>query len=347
MRGNTKVEIRGERFLINGQPTYSGVTWRGKPIEGLLINSRMVQGVFDDLNPETRHLWAYADTGEWDAERNTREFIAAMPSWLDHGVLGFTINLQGGSPYGYSQDQPWINSAIAPDGSLRQDFLGRLEAILDRADSLGMVAIVGLYYFGQEKIMETPEAIRAGVVNSVDWVLRQGYRNVLIEINNECNIKYKQPLLMPEGVHELIEDAKAREIDGRRLLVGTSYGGNTVPRSNVVEVSDFLLIHGNSVSEPDRIRQLVRETRAVEGYRPMPVLINEDDHFDFEKPDNNFVAAVGEYVSWGFFDYRMDGEGFDDGYQSVPVNWGISSPRKEGFFKLAKRITGGDATGTA
>ena len=191
--------------------------------------------------------------------------------------------------------------------------------------------------------MESAEAVRAGVVNSVDWVLRQGYGNVLIEINNECNIRYRQPLLKPEGVHELILEAQAREVDGRRLLAGTSYGGNTVPTSNVIEVSDFVLIHGNSVAEPNRIRELVRETRAVDGYRPMPVLINEDDHFDFDKPDNNFLAAIGEYASWGFFDYRMEGEGFDDGYQSVPVNWGISSPRKRGFFEMAKRITNGSA----
>jgi hypothetical protein len=35
----------------------------------------------------------------------------------------------------------------------------------------------------------------------------------------------------------------------------------------------------------------------------------------------------------------MKGESFDEGYQSVPVNWGISSPRKRGFFKLLAEIT--------
>ena len=39
---------------------------------------------------------------------------------------------------------------------------------------------------------------------------------------------------------------------------------------------------------------------------------------------------VGEYAGWGFFDYRMEGEGFRDGYQSMPADWGISSPRKAG-----------------
>ena len=84
----------------------------------------------------------------------------------------------------------------------------------------------------------------------------------------------------------------------------------------------------------------MRQTRAVPGYRPMPILFNEDDHFDFDKPLNNFTAAIAGRASWGYFDFRMKGEGFDEGYQSVPVNWKISSERKRGFFKLLSEITG-------
>lgn len=338
MSGKSEVSIHGERFFINGKVTYPGVTWQGRQIEGLLLNSRMVQGIFDDLNPETRGLWAYTDTSEWDAERNTREFVAAMPTWRAYGILAFTLNLQGGSPYGYSKEQPWINSAIAPDGSLREDYLARLGRILDRADGLGMVVILGLFYFGQEANMRDEAAIIAGVENAADWVLEHGYRNVLIEINNECNVRYRQPLLMPDSVHHLIARAKSRSRGGNRLLVGTSYGGGVVPQETVVKESDFLLLHGNHVDDPARIREMVRQTRQVRGYTPKPILFNEDDHFDFNRPDNNFIAAVDEYASWGFFDYRMEGEGNDDGYQNVPVNWEISSERKRGFFGLARQI---------
>ena len=336
----TVIGVDGGQFRLNGEPTYPGRHWRGRTIEGLLLNTRMVQGIFDDLNPETRDRWRYPDTGIWDPDRNTAEFIAAMPEWKRHGVLAFTINLQGGSPYGYSQAQPWINSAFREDGSLRPDYLGRLGRILDAADDLGMVVIVGLFYFGQEKVLRNGEAIEAGVDNAVAWLLETGHENLLLEINNECDVRYRQPLLMPDGVHDLIGRAKAATIGGRRLLAGTSYGGGTIPGPDVTRISDFLLIHGNSQSEPASIRRMVRETRAVAGYTPKPILFNEDDHFDFDKPDNNFVAAVDEYASWGFFDYRMEGEGFDDGYQSVPVNWGISSDRKRGFFGLANEISG-------
>jgi hypothetical protein len=85
---------------------------------------------------------------------------------------------------------------------------------------------------------------------------------------------------------------------------------------------------------------MVRLTRQVEGYHPVPILFNEDDHYAFEQPNNNLAAAVGAYASWGYFDYRFPGEGFDEGYQSVPVDWGISSARKRGFFAKIAEITG-------
>src|SRR5690349_9111234 len=66
---HTAVSIVGEEFYINGQPTYKGRTWNGHRIQGLLFNSRMVQGIFDDRNPQTAKQWAYPDTGKWDAGR--------------------------------------------------------------------------------------------------------------------------------------------------------------------------------------------------------------------------------------------------------------------------------------
>lgn len=92
----TTVSIEGDRFLINGEYTYKGRYWQNHRIEGLLMNSRMIQGIFDDHNPDTRTRWAYPDTGRWDPDRNTKEFVEAMPTWKEHGLLAFTTGLQGG-----------------------------------------------------------------------------------------------------------------------------------------------------------------------------------------------------------------------------------------------------------
>ena len=339
----TDVSIVGEEFYINGKPTYEGRIWRGHKIQGLLLNSRMVQGIFDDRNPGTVERWAYPDTRRWDPERNTREFLAAMPAWRQHGLLAFTINLQGGSPEGYSREQPWHNSAIESDGSLRPDYLARLERILDRADQLGMAVILGYFYFGQDERLRDEAVVLRATDLATDWLLARGYRNVLVEINNECNVRYDHPILQPARVHELIRRVQDRSRARHRLLVSASYGGGTVPLSNVVESADFLLIHGNGVSDPKKIAEMVRRTRKVAGYRPKPILFNEDDHFDFDRPENNFTAALGEYASWGYFDPGKNN--YEDGYQSPPVQWGLNTDRKRAFFQLLGEITGAAPVG--
>jgi hypothetical protein len=335
----TVVSIKGDQFFINGAPTYAGRVYKGMKIEGLLLNSRMVEGIFDDLNPETRSRWVYPDTKKWDPERNTREFVAAMPAWRKHGLLSFTINLQGGSPEGYSKAQPWENSAFDADGGLRPAYMNRLATILERADSLGMAPIVGFFYQAQDQRVRDESHVKRAVMNAVNWLHGREYRNVLIEIANECDVNgFDHEILKPARVHELIDLAKSIQIHGRRYLVGTSYGGGKIPRPNVVKSSDFLLLHGNGVSDPARISEMVAQTRQVDGYRPMPILFNEDDHFLFDQPSNNMLAAINAYASWGYFDPGKSD--YSDGYQSPPVNWGINSERKKAFFSLVNEITG-------
>jgi hypothetical protein len=354
----TEVTIVGEKFYINASPTYQGRIWTTSyggeyPIEGLLMNGRLVQGIFDDLNEKTRGQWAYPDTKEWDPDRNTEEFVRAMASWREHGLLGFTLNLQGGCPYGYCSGFPWDNSAFAPDGSLRKSFMQRAERIIDRADELGMVVILGLFYFGEDGTLEDEEAVKIAVRNAVNWVLYNGYTNVVIEINNECTAPaYNHEILRCERIHELIKLVQDIELDGRSLYVTTSLAGGQVPTDNIVKVFDYVLIHGNGVQNHERITEISEEIRKKNVYRPMPLVNNEDD-IPWRNPDqgwreegNNFVASVKSYTSWGYFDFRLPDERHDynQGFQSVPVNWHISSERKRDFFNLLAEITGSPGT---
>ncbi|MFO7923603.1 MAG: hypothetical protein R6U58_07915 [Bacteroidales bacterium] len=354
---NTKVSIVGDQFHINGSPTYEGRIWTTSyggqySVEGLLMNARFVQGVFDDLNPQTRGQWIYPDTKEWDADRNTREFINAMASWREHGLLAFTLNLQGGCPYGYCREQPWDNSAFAPDGSLRDDYMFRLDQVLSRADELGMVVILGYFYFGQDDNLADEAAVIRAVENATRWILEKGFTNVIVEINNECNVRYDHDILKCARVHELINMAKKISVDGRSLYVSTSLGGGSVPPAGIVEASDFILLHGNGVRDPERMMQMIREVREMDVYEPMPVVNNEDDQpwrvedQGWGDDGNNFVECVKNYASWGFFDFRLNPEhnDYNKGYQGIPVNWQISSERKRGFFGLLAEITGSPGT---
>lgn len=343
---HTVVGIDGENFRINDQLTYAGRTWRGHRIEGLLMNARLVQAIFDDLNPETRHLWNYPD-GPWDPDRNVQEFLRMLPVWKAHGLLSVCFNLQGGSPQGYSREQPWINSAFDFEtGAIRRDYKQRLAMVLDRMDELGMVPMLGLFYFGQEPRFASEQAIRNAVDETLDFVIGRGYANVIIEVANEADHnQYKHAIVRTPRVVELVRRIKERSAGkvrnpARRLYVSVSLCGGRVPADELIGECDFVLLHGNGVDDPARIGQMVDKVRASKAYRGQPIVFNEDDHFDFDKPRNNFIAAIEKRASWGYFDYRKPGEPFNEGYQSLPVDWTINSERKQGFFRLLSEMTG-------
>ncbi|MEM6691899.1 MAG: hypothetical protein AAF664_20890, partial [Planctomycetota bacterium] len=261
------VSIDRDQFLIDGELTYQGRYWNGKKVEGLLLNARLVQGIFDDENPDTRGLFRYPDTGLWDADRNTNEFVEAMSVWATHGLNSFTINLQGGSPTGYG-NKAWKNSAFNEAGDLKPAYMDRLARILDKAEELRMIPIVGYFYFGQDQNLRDEEAVLNAVDNATRWILEKGYRNVLVEVNNECSVQsWDHEILRSGRVHELIERVKATEVDGHRLLVSTSYKGRDIPGNDVASISDFILLHGNGVRDPQFIKTMVETTRGLDGYR--------------------------------------------------------------------------------
>ncbi len=142
--------------------------------------SRMVPGHFRWPEPgDARSMWDYPATapngaGPWDPDRNTDEFVAAMKLRGASGG-GFTINLQGRSPQGYSKAQPWHNSAFtASEASARPLYMAA--PILDEADALGMVAIVESYfYFSQDERLEDEQSVIRATESATDLVcLREG-----------------------------------------------------------------------------------------------------------------------------------------------------------------------------
>jgi arabinoxylan arabinofuranohydrolase len=341
----TNVKIVGNTFLINGQPTYKGRYWKGKKIEGLLMNSRMVQGIFDDLNAANKAEFAYPDTKVWDPERNNQEFINALQEWKAFGLNSFTINIQGGSPYGYGNKKAY-NPGFYPDGSLRADYMGRLAKIIDRADELNMVVILGMFYFGQDQHLTDEKAVKNAVINVTNWLHDRKYRNVIIEIANESSYKvpYDHAIIRQDRAHELITLSKNIKRNGYSYPVTTSFIGRGVPTKNVVAVSDYLLIHGNGAHKTALLQSLIDSTKTVLGKRIMPIVINEDDHYNFDKDTNNYRVALDNYVSWGYFDFRRKDElDYYEGYQSMPCDWGINSERKIQFFNMVAEVVGSAA----
>ncbi len=247
----TRVSIRDSRWCLNGE-----LTCQGAKAEGLLMNVRMVNAVFEDRNRP-----------EFDPQVNTNEFIARIPDYVAHGVLAFTICLQGGMP-GY---EGAVNSAFESDGSLRDAYLRRVRQVIEACDRNKAVVILGCYYQRQDQRLQDDAAVRAGVVNVAQWVGKNGFTNVVLEIANEFGHPgYDHPLLKTsEGVAELIGLAKRT---CPSLLVSASGLGDERLPDDVAQASDFLLIHFNET----RIEDIPSRVAAPKRFHK-PIICNEDE----------------------------------------------------------------------
>ena len=353
----TEVTIHGTDFYIDGKPTYQGREFEGKRIEGMLFNVRAVQATFDDENPETVKHWAYPDTGVWDAERNVNELCAALPEWRDHGVLAFTTNFQGGGAL-YSKEiyNSYRNNAYHPNGELKTAYSRRMKKVLDAADALGMVVIVGFFYWIQSEGM-TEEAIINASRQTCQFLRDTGNKNFLIEVANESRQMFRNEILREDQVHRLIHILRP---EFPEMLFSVSLGGahitRHIPSQALIAVSDYVLLHGN-LCLPQTLKYGIDHIRNNPAYMksPKPIIVNEDS-----TGIPNFDMSWQNGVSWGYYDQGFGGEdGFGDdtyinfkahdredtyeelsGFQTLPINWGINTPEKRAFFDRVAEVTG-------
>ncbi len=268
----TRVSICDGRWYLN-----DGITYPGAKAEGLLMNVRMVNAVFEDRGRP-----------EFDPEANTDEFIAHIPDYVAHGVRAFTLGLQGGMP-GY---EGAVNSAFEPDGSLRDSYIRRVRRVIQACDRSGAVVILGCYYQRQDQVLKDEAAVRAGVVNVARWVAESGFTNVMLEIANEfAHGGFDHRLLKTgEGIAELIELAKATS---PALLVSASGLGHGRLPDAVARASDFLLIHFNGTP----VEEIPARIAALKSFGK-PIVCNEDEKVG-EQGVRAAEASVAHGASWG------------------------------------------------
>jgi hypothetical protein len=191
-----------------------------------------------------------------------------MSEYVAHGVRAFTVSLQGGYP-GYEGAR---NSAFRSDGSLDATYLSRVARVIERADALGAVVILSLFYQRQDQVLRSEDAVRTGVVKAVDWVRQKGYRNIILEVVNE----YGHPgfnhsvLRSDAGVAGLIRLAQQRYSS---LPVSASTRGDGRTTQRVASGSDLILVHFNELASSE-IASRMRALRSA--YPGKPIVCNED-----------------------------------------------------------------------
>lgn len=262
---NTSVSVRGDQWLINGKPILAG-----SPAEGLLVNVRMVNAVFEDAGPAAQQNLPK----DFSPRENTDRFITMIPDYYNHGVRAFTISLQGGMP-GY---EGAVNTAFNGDGSLKDEYLDRVASVIRAADQQGAVVILSCFYQRQhsnEFALQGKAAIENAVEQVVQWIRRQKFSNVVVEISNEFSHggynKWKDGewLRSIDGQVELIRHVKRLAPD---LLVSTSGMGSGLVPEQIAREADFIILHFNR-TPLNMIGERIKEARAY----GKPVLCNEDD----------------------------------------------------------------------
>jgi hypothetical protein len=289
--------------------TYNESKYRGKA-RGKLMVLRLAQGLFDD---------EWMTEYQFDPDANTNRLIEALDTYTEHGVLSIAISLQGGNP-GYSAEANKITrrnaaglgekegllvSAFRADGSLKPEWLNRLERVIVEANKRGMVVCLMYFYQGQDEVIETPEAIVAGAKSITDWLIKKNFRNVIIDVANEWDIQgqtWDHGRFIPEYITQMVAEIRERFQDAEFTLpIGASTGGSMRYPESLARFCDVVILHGNDRTPAEKQQKVKQHTEYGR-----PVWMNEDDngrettleHLALENASADILFESG--AGWGY-----------------------------------------------
>ncbi len=198
------------------QKTYSGAAYR-REAQGKLMNIHLAQALFHD--EWMREL-------PFNPEHNTDSVIGALDFYKSHGVLMIDVSLQGAQAgydkavngiereniYRSGRERGMYVSAFRPDGSLKPEWLGRLESLLHAADQREMVVNLMYFYQGQDEQFQSTAAIHSAAHNITDWLIARNVRNVIVDVANEYDLPGPQwdfAGYIPQNIIPLIDEVRA------------------------------------------------------------------------------------------------------------------------------------------
>jgi hypothetical protein len=291
------------------QKTYSGPEYKHEA-QGKLMNLRLAQALFFDE-------WMREQV--FDPVRNTNSVIQALDFYRNHGILMIGVSLQGAQA-GYDKAINGIDrqgayrfgplkgsyvSAFLPDGSLKIEWLARLERLLRAADQRGMIVNLTYFFYGQDEQFQNTAAIHTAATNITDWLIAHNIRNVIVDVANE----YDQPgpqwdfmSHIPLNIIPLVDEVRDRfQRTGYTLPIGVSSDGRMRYPPSLAGQVDVVLLHGNGRDPREKARRAV-ELKDVD----RPVLMTEDDNGRSTTREH----LDAELASCDIFFHRAEGWGY-------------------------------------
>jgi len=328
----TSISFDGTKVRVNGSFVNDG-----SAASGLLMNARMIHAATEDYNIGTHQHWAYPG-GAWSAQRNVNEFMAALPTYASYGLDMVTIGMQGGHPRYHCTDDANMRqrnySMFAPDGTLRADAKVRLGDAIRRADANTIVVNVQYFYRTVDKDLNGSTAILRAIDQATAFLKSLNTGNILIEIANESSDNnFNDPVLQVAELDERI--AQIKRI-WPAALVTTSMSGGAVYPPDLARAVDWTSLHGGN-------RSAAKVTKKAKTLLQLgkPVAVTEAN---WNLQVMNSVVSAG--AGYGYFDQGCEITGdylgparYRDGYQSMPVNYGVNTDYKRAFFNRVKELT--------
>ena len=246
--------------------TYSEGRYRGKA-RGKLMGIRLSEALFDGTGLSGK---------AFDPDRNTGRVIEALDLYAEYGIRAITVSLQGSRDDGSSSATTELGSgavsmglvqfsAFEPDGALKSGWMARLGRLLQAADRKGMVVCVTYFSHGREEMFDSTGAIVAAARNVTDWLIKNNFRNVVIDVADSWNgaaSEWGQGNFIPEYISHLVEDVRERFHGADFALpIGASTDGNMTYPASLAQICDVVLVRGDGRS-PGQKRSRLRELEA-------------------------------------------------------------------------------------
>ncbi len=270
-----------------------------KDARGKLAIVRVDQGLFQDE-------WLVEQT--FDARANTDALIGSLDAYKAYGVSAVAVSLQGADPrYGdaiprrsgatYGEGKGTLVSAFEPDGSLKADWMERLEALLRATAERGMFVSITYFHPAQDEVLESPEAIVEAARNVTRWLIEKDFRNVIIDVATEWDIEgeWDHVTFVPRNIANLIRDVRD-QFNGAEfsLPIGASSGPGLSYPVSLARACDVVLVSGAGFPGAQRARRL---RQMAEYERPL-LIIDGDARPDAIRSDAHI--ALREASGWAF-----------------------------------------------
>lgn len=151
----------------------------------------------------------------------TESLIANLPTYAEFGVNTVSVFLMGsrfGDVKGYRRD-----------GSLTPIYAMRMGQIIEAADDLAMVVLVGCLYWGNSRAKWddwSQEEADASVRNTVAWLAENDYRNVFVDVDNEGMARRAKGF----DNRAMVQAGKAADA---ACVIGTNFKGPPSPEADL------------------------------------------------------------------------------------------------------------------